>query len=201
MIHHTLIALPCAGIAPPRHIAYPQGMKLYCTVTVEAPASTAWKVLGEGFGHISEWASLINASSLDRELGVGAVRTCQIARFGPVPAGTIEERLIDFHPAGLSFGYEALSGMPRFVGRAVNRWSVTPLGANRCMITSKAILELQGPMRLMGPALKRGMLHNAAQVLAELKHRLEYGQPHPRKRQADHTQGASFPAEGSAGLP
>ena len=69
---------------------------MYKEIVVRAPAAAAWAVLGERFGQIAEWAAPITASSLEGALGVGAVRTCHIAGFGPVAPGAIRERLIDF---------------------------------------------------------------------------------------------------------
>lgn len=161
--------------------AYRQGVELHASIAINAPAAAVWAVLGERFGHIGEWAAPILASSLAGEPEIGAERACRIARFGPVPAGVITERLVSFAPAAMSFAYEAVSGMPRFVRRAMNRWSVHPDGEQRCVVRSHATLELRGLVRWFGFAIRRPLRKSGLHVLEELRHWVERGEPHPRK--------------------
>ncbi len=159
-------------------------MELEVEVAIDAPAATAWAVIGEQFGRIGEWATPITSSRLDREPGIGAVRDCHIARFGPVKPGVVRERLILFDPAAMSFAYEAVDGMPKFVARAINRWSVEPLDSHRCVVRMRATLELRGWARLFGFLLGPRMQRDGARVLEELRYQAEHGIPHPRKRRA-----------------
>jgi len=156
-------------------------MELVAEVDIDAPAREAWMVLGERFAHIGEWATPITTSSLQGEPCVGAVRICQIARFGPVAPGTIHERLTAFDPATMSFEYESIQGMPAFIQRAVNRWSVHARGDGLSTVRSHATLELRGPIRLLGFLLAWRMRAGGRRVLDELKHQIEHGRPHPRK--------------------
>lgn len=130
-------------------------MELSGEVIINTPAQAAWLVLGTCWGHIGRWAAPITASSLDGEPCAGAVRTCHIARFGPVPPGLIKERLLDFDSEAMSFAYESIEGMPRFIEGAVNRWSVHALGDGRCVVRSHATVKLRGPMVLLGFLLER----------------------------------------------
>jgi hypothetical protein len=156
-------------------------MDLSGEILVNAPAAAAWQVLGERFADIGEWAVPITSSSLDGELQRGAIRTCHTARFGPVLAGTIKERLTEYEPGAMSFAHEAVDGMPSFVERATNRWSVHPLEDERCLVRTRATLGLRGPAALFGFMLKWKLQADGARVLEELRYRIEHGQPHPRK--------------------
>jgi len=156
-------------------------MELYKEIVVRAPAAAAWAVLGERFGQIAEWAAPITASSLEGALGVGAVRTCHIAGFGPVAPAAIRERLIDFDPQARSFTYEALDGMPGFIAKAINRWSVHARDAGSCTVRTHATLELRGPVAWLGRLLKWKLQADGQRVLDELRHQIEHGRPHPRK--------------------
>jgi len=156
-------------------------MNLEFEVRVATPAARAWELVGEHFGAISEWAAPIAASSLDAELGVGAVRTCSLEAFGPVPAGEIQQRLVAFTPSAMSLTYEAIAGMPSFIGRATNTWSVVADGSGACRIRTQAHLELRGLARLFSFLLKWQFAAGGARVLSELKHRLEHDRPHARK--------------------
>lgn len=156
-------------------------MELHNEMVVNAPAAAAWAVLGERFGQIAEWAVPITASSMEGEPRIGAVRTCHIARFGPVAPGAIKERLIAFDAQARSFAYEAVEGMPRFIARAVNRWSVHARDEKSCIVRTHATLELRGAAVLLGRLLKWKMQADGGRVFEELQHRIEHGRPHPRK--------------------
>ena len=156
-------------------------MELQAEVIINAPARAAWALLGDQFGKIGEWAVPIDESSVDSRPGPGAVRTCQIARFGPFPAGTIKERLFEFDPMAMSLAYESADGMPAFVSRAINRWSVRPETPARCRVRTEATLELSGPVRLLAPLLAFKLRGDAARVLDQLCYRVEHGRPHPSK--------------------
>lgn len=138
-------------------------------------------MLGEQFGEVGQWAAPIVRSWLDAEPGAGAVRTCQIAGFGPFSAGEIKERLVQFDPVAMTLAYESAAGMPSFGRYAINRWSVQPGADTRCVVRTHATLELSGPVRLVAPLLKRKLEGDGARVLEELRYRVEHGCPHPRK--------------------
>ena len=176
-------------------------MDLNGEVVINAPANAAWVVLGDCWGHIGRWAAPITSSLLDGEPGMGAVRTCHIARFGPVAPGIIKERLLTFDAATMSFAYQSIEGMPRFIKSAVNRWSVHSLDDGRCVVRSHATVELRGLMALLGFLLQRSFKANGARVLDELRHRVEHGSPHPRKVAAmNRAADLSGPPERSVGV-
>ncbi len=156
-------------------------MELRVDVVIDAPPAAAWAVLGERFGYIGEWAAPITASELDGDLGVGAVRTCHVARFGPVAPGVVRERLIEFDPEHMLLAYESVDGLPSFIERAVNRLSVHALAEHRCEVRARARFELHGPVRLVSPFFRWQMEVNAGRVLDELRYEVEHGWPHPRK--------------------
>jgi hypothetical protein len=81
-------------------------MEIRAELVINAPAEDAWVVVGERFGQISEWASAITQSVIDGPPAAGRVRTCQVAGFGPIPAGVITERLVRFDPDARSLSYE-----------------------------------------------------------------------------------------------
>ncbi|GHF65573.1 hypothetical protein HNQ07_004745 [Deinococcus metalli] len=168
-------------------------MQLLRTVQIGVPATAAWALLGERFGEITAWASVIMASTLDGPPRPGAVRTCHTARFGPVPPGEVRERLLVFDPAALTLTYEALSGLPAFITHAVNRWTVTPTGPATCTVTTDATLTLRGPARLLAGPLAVRLEWDAGRVLDELRHSLEHHEPHPRTRAARHAEAQRGP--------
>jgi hypothetical protein len=178
------MALPSLGIDAGRAICTIVQMDIYVEIDIDAPAAVVWQAMGEGFGEIGQWAAPIRASALEnnRVLEAGAVRVCHIEPFGPVPAGVIKERLLIFDARQMVFEYVAVSGMPGFVAHARNRWSVHARDANSCSARQHAVLELRGLARLFGALMKYRMRHEGLLVLEELKHWVEKGAPHPRKR-------------------
>ncbi len=159
-------------------------MEMRAELVISAPAEDAWAVVGERFGEIGEWASAITKSVMDGQPGAGQVRTCHVAGFGPVAPGVIKEWLTDFDPEARSLSYEAAEGMPRFIARAVSRWSVHAGPGRSCTVRIDATLTLRPAARPLGPVLRWRMRADTRRALAELRHRIETGRPHPAKAAA-----------------
>lgn len=146
-------------------------------MSVEATADEAWDVLGTGFGTMCEWDSGMASSTLEGELGVGAVRHCVSAKsFGPFKPGTVKERLVEFDPEARVFAYEAFEGLPGFVRSAGNRWTIQADGEH-CIIRFDATLQLRGVMRFAWPLMRRMMKRDLSRWLEDLRHRIEEGTP------------------------
>lgn len=154
-------------------------MELRAELVINAPSQDAWIVVGERFGEIGEWASSITESSMDGRPAAGQVRTCHIAGFGPIAPGVIKERLVRFDPEARSLSYEAIAGMPQFIVNAVSRWSVRDGPGSGCTIRIHATLTLRSAARPLGLVLRWRIRADTRRVLAELRHRVETGRPHP----------------------
>jgi hypothetical protein len=96
------LVIPGSGIAPVPPPGHDHRMEMRAEIVINACADDAWVVVGERFGQISEWASAISESAMDGLPGVGQVRTCHVAGFGPVGPGVIKERLVGFDPEARS---------------------------------------------------------------------------------------------------
>ena len=158
-------------------------MELRNEIVIEASAERVWEALGERFMDVSVWAAPITASCPvgAAEPGVGVIRSCEIAAFGPVKSGVVKERLTRFDREAMALEYEALEGMPSFVGHATNRWRVARLHEHRTRLHIHATLTLRGPMALLGCVVKWQLESGGAKVAEELKYFVENGSPHPRK--------------------
>lgn len=156
-------------------------IETHMEVELDAPASAAWQILGEEFGDVGKWATGLLATSVDREVGVGAVRTCDIEGLGPFPAGRITEELLEFDPGNMRFTYAATSGMPAMFERAQNRWSIESVGPDRCRVRSHASIDVHWwalPFaRWAGWSIQSGVRRFGE----ELRYRVEQGRAHPRK--------------------
>ena len=157
-------------------------MEMTAQIRIEVPAAQAWDVVGTRFGDVAAWAAPITASSLDRTTAAaGAVRTCHVSGFGPLGDMVVHERLLAFDDATRSLTYDAVDGLPGFVRRATNRWTVEPDGANACVVRTRATLDLAWWMRPAGPFMAARLRREGVAVLEELAHHLQTGRPHPRK--------------------
>jgi hypothetical protein len=152
-------------------------MEVRAELVINAPAEDAWVVVGERFGDIGEWASAITESAMDGPPAAGRVRTCQVAGFGPIGAGVIRERLIEFDPQARSLSYEAAAGMPWFIAGAVSHWSVHVGPGSGCTVRIHATLALRLAARPLSPALRWRIRTDTRRALAELRHRVETGHP------------------------
>jgi hypothetical protein len=169
-------------------------MEVHSEVRIDAPAERVWNALGERFMNIGEWAAPITSSCPfgPAGLGVGATRSCAHASVGPIKAGVVKERLVLFDRTKMALEYEAIEGMPGFVLRAVNRWTVERVDEHRSVVRIHATLTLAGPIRLLSWLVKWQMTVTGVRVGEELKYFVENGRPHPRKQAA--RGGASLPA-------
>lgn len=159
-------------------------MDIQLHIDIAATADRVWVTLGERFMQVGEWAAPISQScAIDGgALGVGSVRECHTVGVGPVPPGTVSERLTVFAPDRHSLAYEAVSGMPRIVRSAVNRWSIEPLGATNCRVHMHITLVLSGIARLLTWPMRWQMRREGDRVLMDLKYFIEHGRAHPRKQ-------------------
>jgi hypothetical protein len=156
-------------------------IELRTEVELEVAANQAWSVLGEEFGSIGDWASGLRSSSLDRDVEVGALRTCELRAFGPFPSGQIIEELLEFDRDAMNFAYAPTSGMPPMFESATNRWSVESLGAQRCRVRSHASIDLQWWALPLAKFFGRGIRSEIDAFAEEMRHRIEKGVAHPRK--------------------
>jgi len=156
-------------------------IELRTEVELDVPAAQAWHVLGEEFGSIGDWASGLRSSSLDRPVEVGAMRTCELRAFGPFPSGRIVEELLEFDRDAMKFAYAPTSGMPPMFNEAVNRWSVEPLGNDRCRVWSHASVDVRWWALPLATFFGNRIRASVGTFAEEMRHRIEKGQAHPRK--------------------
>lgn len=172
-------------------------LEIETEIEIDAVPALVWATLGERFMHYEDWAGPIEWSraAAPSPLGVGSQRLCQMRGFGPVKPGTLTEQLVTFDADTFSLSYEVVAGMPSFVSRSRSDWWIEALGADRSRVCVRASLTLHGALALASRLLRAQLRARGSEVLEELKHWLERGVPHPRKRAA---QRDGLPASASA---
>ena len=161
-------------------------MKISVNTPLKCSRDQAWHILAEGFGSIGTWSCSIAESSLEGELGVGATRTCVSAEsFGPFKAGVVKETLTEFDEQAKIFTYQAVSGLPKFIARASNRWSFFEKGDRQSSVRFDAEITFSPWVGWLEPILRPLMIKMMQSDLSsfqeEMQYRLAHGKPHPRK--------------------
>jgi hypothetical protein len=161
-------------------------------ITINVSADKVWNILAHHFDHIGRWASAIPESRAvtdwpapeGAEVG-GRVCTPSVAGFGD-----IQEKFTYYDEQAMRFGYQAIGGgLPSFIKRAENNWTVRSLGPNQCVVEARGEIDLRLiPGLFLAPFLKLQMGRTGTQTFEELKYFIEHDQPHPRKLKAQQKQ-------------
>ena len=153
-------------------------------VHINAPADAVWAILGANYSRIGDWASVIQKSTPMPNLSIppgadAGGRSCTPA----LPfVSKVTEELTSFDEANKTFSYEATSGLPGFIHKAQNMWSVRADGPESSIVSTRGLLDMH---RIIGPLLfpifKWQLNRAGARLVEELKYFAENGRPHPRK--------------------
>lgn len=143
---------------------------------VDTSATRSWQVLAEQWGDVDQWSSVVTASETKGAQGKGMTRSCTV----PGTPG-FRETMLRYDEDARVISYQALEGMPPFVTKAVNTWTITPLGDSRAVVMA----DFQVDVAPGTPEPAVGMVKQQFSQLLdlttdELVHFLETGKPHPR---------------------
>jgi len=158
-------------------------MKIARELVMDVPADRVWQVLAQDFATIGEWFSGVDHSKVraDVEAPQGAKvggRICKVPGLGE-----IQERFTAFDESNKTFAYE-VSGMPFFVKAASNSFVVATIDGSKTRVSLEAITEVVrviGWLPLIPMRIQLGRL--MGMLLEELKHFVEQGDIHPRKKE------------------
>lgn len=151
------------------------------SIDVDAPAAKVWSVLTDEFGDADVWASAVHKADFQLSASgdmVGSQRVCETT------LGTLNETVVRYDAENMVFAYQA-QGLPPFVTKAVNNWTVTANGDDRAHVEMRLEMEMAADA---DPQMIEGMKHQIGMTLTEateeLKHYVEAGTPHARKLEA-----------------
>lgn len=149
-------------------------------VVIAKSVQDVWNVLGNQFGAIDKWASLISKSEVSgrAELpGVNySIRSTQTKR------GATKQQLTVFDPEKHVIAYEAIEGRPFFLSRVEAKWSVTDLYDGRSKLNLDMDIDKAGLAGvILGPLAKVKLGKLADELMDEFKYYSENDKPHPRK--------------------
>ncbi|MEL7208474.1 MAG: SRPBCC family protein [Actinomycetota bacterium] len=135
--------------------------------TVLTPPAEVWAVLAD-FGRIAAWAPSVDHSEAltPGPLSAGSARRVQVGHL------TLAETVVVCEPPS-TLAY-TLDGLPPFVARAENRWTLEPAGDRRTTVTLEAELTAgpRPPMRLATAVLRLAMGRSNRQLVDALAQHL-----------------------------
>jgi len=118
-------------------------MQIITKFTVNAPESIAWQILGDEFGEVSDWSEPVTSSYLDRPVGKGAVRSCELKAIPPFPAGKVTEELLEFDREEKALTYAVREGTPPIIDSLKNRWTIEAMSDAQCQVVSTLTVHLK----------------------------------------------------------
>lgn len=152
-------------------MAKEKGFDLEKEIIVNVSASQLWQLVGPGFSDAYIWAS-----NVDHSVGSGkpefegascSERSCDVSVKG---FSKIHEKLLSYNESGMNFAYEVKEGMPGFITKAKNEWSVLSVAENQSKLVMKAVFRTKGLMgAMMTGKMKKKMSFILQTVLNDAK--------------------------------
>ncbi|MEM9133177.1 MAG: SRPBCC family protein [Actinomycetota bacterium] len=154
------------------------------SIEIDVSADRLWQEAVDEFDQVAVWASVLDTSRANTEVPIppGATvggRVCDVPGFGQV-----RETFLDVDREARTLLYEA-EGLPTFVKKVINTWTVTPLGPERSRITMDINMETGGAGRILTPMLGFQLRRQVDTTLDDLKVWLETGRVSPAKQKAN----------------
>lgn len=151
-------------------------MKKTIQIELAISAELAWIAFGEKFAETGQWTSALDSSHMVGELAIGGYRVCTLN------GNELTEQITKFDADNMTLEYELISGRPIIIKSGKNRWSVKPLGPNRCTLFMSPTIEVKWWAVIVIPILSLGLKANLSKVMEEFKYWAETGEVHPRKK-------------------
>ena len=149
-------------------------------VTIHKSVDEVWEVLGNQFGEIDKWSSLISKSEVSGEATIPglpySIRTTDTAK------GVTQQQMKSFDPEKHTLSYAAIKGTPFFIKNAVATWSAKKVVDSSTNLNLHFEVELAGIMgAILGPVAKKKLGKLGDELMDDLKYYVENGKPHARK--------------------
>lgn len=152
---------------------------------INSPIERVWEVVGDDFANVGDWATPVPSSRPRTDTNAlpdapVAGRVCDVNGPG---VSSVAESLIRFDPENHTLTYRVDSGMPGFVSRLENNWTLTEVTTNRTRVSVRMVLEGTGLRgRLALPFLRLFIKRTLRQSRRDLTHFLEHGEPSAAKQ-------------------
>lgn len=141
-----------------------KGFEVQKEITINVSADQLWTMVGPGFIDVHKWASNVDhatgGGSPEFEGAVCSERFCDVDVKG---FSKISEKLTNYSEKNMNLAYEVREGMPGFITKAVNDWTVVPVNDTQSKLVMKAEFGSKGFMGW----LTRGMMEKKMNSLLD----------------------------------
>ena len=175
-------------------------MRIAKSIEIEAPAERVWRIIGEEFDRVGEWATPVPHSAAAARQPINADapvagRTCETSVAG---FPSLNETLTAYDDAQRTLAFEIVEGMPGFVSEARNEWRIDELGPNRTQVTLDGRIETRGVGRIMAPIMRFQLNRAIDQTVEDLQVYAATGEVSARKRRSLEKHGEPAPTPAGA---
>ena len=155
-------------------------MKIIKELTVNSSVDAVWEVLGNQFGDVAKWASIISQSELSATpIVAGTTRSTNTTN------GPTKQRVTSFDPANHRLAYEAISGAPFFIKSIDAMWSLSAITEQSTKLVLDFSFETKGIAGVfLGPVAKIKLGKVGDALLDDFKVYVETGVVSDRKKKA-----------------
>ena len=154
-------------------------MKIIKKITIGKSVEDVWEVLGNQFGEISKWSSLIRESKVYGDSKLAGINYSQ--RETNTTNGITKQEMTSFNPEQYSLSYKSISGTPPIIKEVRAHWSLSKKDANNTNLVLDFTADMKGLGFIIAPIAKIKLGKIGDELLDELKYYIENGSPHPRK--------------------
>ena len=157
-------------------------MRIIKELSIAKPVEEVWEVLGNQFGEIDNWASLISHSEVSGQAKLPGVNYS--IRSTKTAQGDTQQELTGFHPDKHEISYKSISGSPAIIKQVSAHWSLKKGGENNTQLMLDFTAEMKGLGFILAPIAKIKLGKVGDVLLDDFKYYVENGKPHPRKMSA-----------------
>ena len=154
-------------------------MRIVKELTIQKPVEEVWEVLGNQFGGIDKWASLVSHSEVSGPSKMAGVNYS--VRSTQTPAGLGQQELTSFNPTKHSLAYKSLSGTPAIIKQVNAEWTLKEEGSNQTRLTLDFRAQMKGIGHVIVPIAKMKLGKVGDELLDDFKYYVENGKPSARK--------------------
>jgi uncharacterized membrane protein len=154
-------------------------MNIVKKIAINKPIDDVWEVLGNQFGQISNWASIIRESKVYGEATLNGLNFS--IRETNTLSGITKQEITYFNPENYSLSYKSISGTPPIIKEVRAQWNLTKKDSNVTDLELDFTADMKGIGFILAPIAKIKLSKVGEELLDDLKYYLENGKPHPRK--------------------
>ena len=152
--------------------------------TINVSAEKLWEIVGKQFAHAYEWSTAVDHSSgsgtAQFEGATCDARSCDLNAKG---FNKVDEKITNYDDEKMNLVYDVVGGLPGFVEKATNNWTIVSVGENQSKIIMKMRFNVKGLMgALMKGVMKRQIEKIINTSMNDLKVYAETGKPSAEKQ-------------------